>query len=103
MKTQWSFCIGLSDTLNPLINIEDKLDILYLRRVTMVYQMMGRYMVESQVYPTKSKHRMQIQCRLRDHLEFRSYHESKNITPTNYVANVMAQVQHLPLPLEETD
>ena len=48
-------------------------------------------------------HLIQIQRRVRDHLEFGNYHPSMNMTTTNYVLNVMAQVQHLTPPMEERD
>ena len=38
--------------------------------------------------------------RVRDHLEFGKYHPSMNMTTTNYVLNVMAQVKHLTPPIE---
>ena len=37
------------------------------------------------------------------HLEFGKYHPSMNMTTTNYVLNVMAQVKHLTPPTEERD
>ena len=46
---------------------------------------------------------IQIQRRVRDHLEFGKYHPSMNMTTTNYVLNVMAQVKHLTPPIEERD
>ena len=44
---------------------------------------------------------VQIQRRVRDHLEFGKYHPSMNMTTTNYVLNVMAQAKHLTPPIEE--
>ena len=46
---------------------------------------------------------IQIQRRVRYHLEFGNYHPSMNMTTTHYVLNVMAQVKHLTPPIEERD
>ena len=41
--------------------------------------------------------------RVLNHLEFGNYDLSMNLTTTNYVLNVMAQVKHLTPPIEERD
>lgn len=105
MKTQWSFCISLSAILLELTDC-------WITRTNSTFFSEDRQVHSGESYPTESEYiseakflcqywNMHISIdRIRHHMEFGSYHASMNITPTNYVLNLMHKLMP---PLEGSD
>lgn len=95
--------------VNPFMDTEDKFDI--LNRILKGWANTWWRVVADKVKTYdqfKAKFlgqywNVQVQRRIRDHLEFGHFDPCANLTPANYVMNVVSHVKHLTPPLEDRD